>query len=189
MTISVDGAITISSAPTNGQALTSAAVHLVLAAGSSSSSSDHIFVNAALNLGSKGTLHLTNRASGGITCVMGAVSNSFGGAPTCTDAGGSGDCQAPGLFCLLSAELQRITAKNVYISNTGSGAFVRLNGLSTSDTAGIASLLSLTANVNGYTGAANRQFLVKSASSEASCSLHLSSNMGMTIELPVSTTK
>ena len=188
VTFAVDGAITIASAPTDGNAMASGNAVLTLGAGSSLSSLDHVKINADLNLGSQGTLNLINRASGGVSCIVGGSANTFGGAPTCTDTGGAGDCLAPGLFCLLSAELQRITAKNVYVSNSGSGAFFRLNGLSTSDTAGISSLLSLASNVDGYSGAANSQFLVKSAASEASCSLHLTANMGMKIEQPVKTT-
>ena len=186
VSISVTGLITIATAPTNGQALTSVASMLTLSAGSASSSLDHILINAPVNMGSQGTLYLINRASGGVTCVVGSNGVSFSGAPTCSNTGGSGACQKPGLLCLLSAELQRITAKAVYVSNIGSAASMTLNGLSASDTSGIADVLSLATNVNGFTGLSNQQFLVKSATSQASCSLHLSSNAGMTVEVQVS---
>ena len=186
VSISVTGAITIATAPTNGQPFTSAAVSLTLSAGAATSSLDHMLIQAPLNLGSQGTLYLINKAPGGVTCVVGASGGNFGGAPTCTDSGGSDACSRPGLFCLLSAELQRITAKAVYVSNVGTSASMTLNGLSTSDTSGIADVLSLATNVNGYSGSANQQFVIKAATSEASCSLHLSSNEGMTVDVQVS---
>ena len=188
VSITVTGAITIAAAPSDGLALTSAAVTLTLAAGSSSSSLDHMLISAPLNLGAQGTLYMTNQASGGVTCVVGGNGVTFGGAPTCTDTGGAGGCLGPGLFCFLTAELQRITAKSVYISNTATAAFMALNGLAATDTAGISDTFSLATNVDGYTGAANQQFIVKSATSQASCSLRLSSNMGMTVEVQISTT-
>ena len=188
VSIMVTGAITIAAAPTDGQPLTSAAVTLTLAAGSASSSLDHMLISAPLNLGAQGTLYMINQASGGITCVVGGNGATFGGAPTCTDTGGAGGCLSPGLFCFQAAELQRITAKSVYISNAANAAFMALNGLAATDTAGIADILSLATNVNGFTGSANQQFIVKSATSQASCSLHLSSNMGMTVEVQISTT-
>jgi hypothetical protein len=137
VSITVTGRISISAAPTNGQALTSADVSLTLAAGSSSSSLDHILIEAPLNLGSRGSLNLVNQAVGGITCVVGTAAASFGTAPLCTSTGGTGACQFPGLLCLLDAELQYIVARSVSVSNTASAAKMALNGLDPSDTAGM----------------------------------------------------